>query len=106
MPHDLAPIALEDECMGVNLLGNGTQCAYEVDTEDEVEAAQVDADTRDGVERVCNRDLHTLGDPDTWQAVTIGHGDPDLVASRRRETEALEGGPVDEVMRQAGVLEG
>jgi hypothetical protein len=92
-PHDLALVALEDECPGVKILGDGTQRAQEVDAEDEVEAAQVDADACDGVGRACNRVLHASGDPDARQAVAVGHGNPELVASQSRETEALQGGP-------------
>jgi hypothetical protein len=40
-PHDLAPVALEDERPCVKVPGDGTQRAQEVDAEDEVEVAQV-----------------------------------------------------------------
>jgi hypothetical protein len=79
VPHNWAPVTLKDERPCVKVPGDGTQRAQEVDAEDEVEAAQVDADARDGVGRACDGDLHATGDPGARQAVVVGHRDPELV---------------------------
>jgi hypothetical protein len=71
---------LEDEYLLVKVLGDGTQHAQEVDAEDEVESAQVDADACEGVECACDRDIHVTGDLGTRQMVVVGHRDLELVA--------------------------
>jgi hypothetical protein len=87
VPHDWPSVALEGECPCVEVQGDGAQRAHEVNAEDEVEAAQVDPDTRDGVGRARDGDLHALGDAGARQAVAVGHRDPKLVASRQRKTK-------------------
>jgi hypothetical protein len=70
---------MEDECPRVKVAGDGTQHGQEVNAEDEVKVAQVDANTCDGVGRACNQYLHATGDPGARQTVAVGHRDPELV---------------------------
>lgn len=62
-PHNPVLPALEGERPSVKVPSNGTERAQEVDVEDEVGAAQVDANAFDGLWLTRNRHLHIVCDP-------------------------------------------
>ena len=63
----------------------GAEGPQEVDTEDEVEAAQVNAGARDGEVLIVDCDRYVSGNPMALEVITVSHGDPELLPARRLE---------------------
>jgi hypothetical protein len=74
-----------------------------VDADDDVEAAQVEADAGDGEGLACDADGNVASDALARQAIAIGDGDTEVLAPLRDEPQATHGGSRDEVMRGARV---
>jgi hypothetical protein len=81
VPHNASCAALESDRHGCQVPSDGAQRPKEVDAEDEIEAAQVDVDTSDGVVVAGDRDGHVASDLDAAKAVTVDHRDPELLAA-------------------------
>jgi hypothetical protein len=86
--------------------GEGAQRAQEVDAEDEVEAAECEADAGDGEGRPEDVDGHVACKAFTRHALAVGHRNAKLVAPLRSESKAPHGRALEERVGGAGVQEG
>jgi hypothetical protein len=78
-PPDMAAQSLEDQCPSIEIPKDGPQSAQKIDTEDEVEAAQVNADAVDGEVLAADEDGDLPSHALTGQVVTIGNGHAELL---------------------------
>ena len=100
-----AALAPEDEGQHIEVPKDGAESGQEVDAEDEVVAAQVDADAVDGERLVADEDGNLPRHPLASKAVPVGDGDAELLRARRLECEAAHGVPGQEVVRRTRVHE-
>ena len=82
LPPDAAALAPEGHRQGVEVPKDGAEGPQEVDAEDEVEAAQVDAGACDGEVLVADGERHVLRQSMAPKAVAVGHRDSEMISAR------------------------
>jgi len=106
LPCDPASIALERQGKRCAIPKDQPHRPEEVKADDEVEGPQIEADKRDSEIVIPNADGDIVHNPLASQSITVGDGNPKMLAPRGRETETAHGISLDEVMHRAGVEEG
>ncbi|KAE8819680.1 hypothetical protein D1007_02340 [Hordeum vulgare] len=105
LPLHFAPLTSESHGQGVEIPKDGSERPQEVDVEDEVEAAQVDAYARGGEALVADEDGNLPRNSMAAKTVTVSHGNSELLAARRLEGQATHSRLGQEVVCRACVQE-
>ena len=106
LPEDAATLTPEGQHHGLEVPENGAQGLQEVDAEDEVEAAQVEANACDGEVLGPDADGDVSGDALTTQVITVGDGDAELRPPDGRKPQAVHSCVQEEVVGGAGIEKG
>lgn len=106
VPYDVPCATLEGDRHGHQVPSDGAQSSKEIDTDDKIEVAQVDADTSDVILVTGNGDGHVASNPSATKAINIGHREPELLTTKRCQTETSHRSPLQEIVGGAGVEQG
>ena len=86
---------------GLKVPQYGAQGPKEVDPDDEVEAAEVEADARDGERVSTDHHGHVARDALAGETVTVSNGNPQLLTASSSKAQTSHGSPLEVCVRGA-----
>jgi hypothetical protein len=92
-----------DSVMASKVPQDGAQGLKEVDPDDEVEATEVKADSRDGERVSTNHHGHMVSDALTGKTITISNSNLKLLAATGSKAQIAHGSPLEVVVHRAHV---